>query len=33
MVLCDICLDVVLGNQVGYTESSHVGVKVAGGDW
>ena len=30
--MCDICLDIVLGNQVECTESSHVGVKVTGGD-
>jgi hypothetical protein len=31
MVMCGSSFDVV-GNQVGCTESSHVGVKVAGGD-
>ena len=33
MVMCDIYLDVVLGNKVECTKCSHVGVKVAGGDW
>jgi len=33
MVVCDIYLDVVLGNQVECAEFSHIGVKVAGGDW
>ena len=31
--MCGSSLDVVVGNQVEGTESSHVGVKVADGDW
>jgi len=32
ILMCDVFLDVVLGKQVECIESSHVGIKVAGGD-